>query len=46
MNPEGTEESAAETRSEKACKEYYIMPRELRLKEITRNKKDGNGYNE
>ena len=45
MNPEGTEESAAEARSEEIRKEYYIMPRELRLREITtRNKKGGNGY--
>ena len=45
MNPEGTGESAAEARSEKVCKESYIMPKELRLREITnRNKKGGNGY--
>lgn len=45
MNPEGTEESAAEARSEKVCKGYYVMPRELRLREITtKNKKGGNGY--
>lgn len=45
MNPEGTEESAAKARSERVCKEYYyVMPRELRLREITtRNKKGGNG---
>lgn len=45
VNPEGTEESAAEAKTEKVCKGKFIMPRELRLREITmRNKKGGNEY--
>lgn len=45
MNPESIEEGAKEARREKVCEEYYIIPRELRLREIaTRNKKGGNGY--